>query len=85
MPTLRRWLDDPIFQAALAKRKERRSEQARDELLIGALAAVRTLVRELNNTSATTRLRAAQLILDFGLTAEADAAIERRMNDLEGT
>jgi hypothetical protein len=83
--TVHRWLQRDVFTTAYAEARARCAEEARQELKVASLSAARTLVRELQSPSPTTRLRAAKLILEFNLRGEAIAEIERRLGALEGT
>lgn len=83
--TLWRWLDAPIFREAL-KAAEGDAVNAASRQLAGlagtALDAVRTIL-ENQETSASLRLRAAQIVLDNLLKLRELATLEERVSELE--
>ena len=83
--TMRRWLRDDAFKAALDEARTKCVDDARHELGWASLFAARTLIKELRNVSPNVRVHAAKIILELSARERTDDELERRLALLEKT
>jgi thiamine phosphate synthase YjbQ (UPF0047 family) len=82
--TIYRWLADADFQAALTEAESALLRDIQRELLSKSTAAVEEMERVMHNAEADgTRLRAAQLILEYAAKLRSQAITEERLADIE--
>jgi uncharacterized coiled-coil protein SlyX len=82
--TLRRWLADPGFNAALAKAEAELIDKAGRQLLAGQERALSELYQVMTTADRPgDRLRAAMAWLDYALQYRAQAATEARLAEIE--
>lgn len=84
-PTLYRWLNDPIFKAALQEAEARAAGNTARRLSIGSQLALDVLIAIMESEEAgdSMRLQAARVWLDNYHKARDDGDMERRLTALE--
>jgi hypothetical protein len=83
--TLRRWLDEPEFQAAYRRARQQVLESALSKLQAATGKAVDTLVKLLDGDSPNAACRAAALILEHAQKAQEWIDLTGRVEQLEAS
>jgi hypothetical protein len=83
--TLRRWQDDPVFSAELARQRDRLVGAAALTLARGMHAAARALVQMADGTAPATAARtaAAKAVIEGAVGLVEFSSMERRVSELE--